>query len=82
MFESKFLVLEVASGTFQGNDWAKVKARSEEVAGNQIVSMKVDLKKVSLEELNKVLDKQVTFTLALSKGDKDSLVLKVVKLVA
>lgn len=79
MFESKFVVLEVSSGTFQGNDWAKIKARSEEVAGNQIVSMKVDLKKVSLEDLKKVLDTETNLTLALAKGDKDSLVIKVVK---
>lgn len=79
MFESKFLVLEVASGQFQGNDWAKIKARSGEVAGNQIVAIKADLKKVSLEDLKKALDTEVNLTLALSKGDKDSLVVKVVK---
>ncbi len=79
MFGSKFLILEIQSGQFQGNDWAKIKARSSEVALNQIVSMKVDLKKVSLDELNKVLDKEVDLTLALAKGDKDSLVVKVVK---
>lgn len=80
MFESKFLILEVQSGSFQGNDWAKIKARSEEVASNQIVSMKVDLKKVSLDELKNSVDTQRNLTLALSKGDKDSLVVKVVKL--
>lgn len=80
MFESNFSILEVQSGSFQGNDWAKIKARSKEISSNQIVSIKVDLKKISLEELNACLDKEVSLTLALVKGDKDALGVKVVKL--
>jgi len=78
MFKANFLILEVTSGTYEGNDWAKIKARSHDVANNQIVSIKVDLKQVSLSELQDKLDTECGLTFSLFKGDKDSLVVKVV----
>lgn len=78
MFKIKGVLLEVSSGEFEGNKYASAKVRSADVAENKILKYKVDLKKVSVEALNELLDNEVVLTCDLSKGANDSAVLKIV----
>jgi len=75
MNKIKGYLLEVTTGTYEGNDWAKVKIRSAEIAENKILTYKVDVKKTG--DVNKYLDKECNFTFEVVRGKDDTAVLKV-----
>ena len=76
MFKEKVLILEITGGEYEGNVWQKVKARSTEIAGNRILSYKVNLKKAG--SIEKYLDQSVMATFDVEVGANDSAVLKIV----
>lgn len=78
MFELKGKVLEFTKGTFEGNDWAHIKVRSNDIADNKILVYSVDVKKAG--DVSGFLDKDVIVKLILAKGASDKAVLKVVQL--
>jgi hypothetical protein len=80
MFSVKGKVLEVNEGTYEGNAYASVKIRSNDVASNQILQYKVDVKKVDAAKLNAMLDKEVTVQCDIIKGANSTATLKVVGL--
>jgi len=71
------LILEYTQGTYEGNAWARIKARSGTIANDQILAYKVDVKKAG--DLSKYKDKIVEATFDVVKGASDSAVLKVVE---
>lgn len=73
----KALVLEVVTGTYEGNEWARIKARSADTA-NKILAYKVDLKKVALADVQDAIDQEVDLTLAVVAGSQDKAEVKVV----
>lgn len=82
MFETKLKILEVSDGTYEGNAWCKVKARSEGIAGGRILSFKVDCKSVrDWQKLSDRIDEEVQATLDVVRGAEDSAVLKIVAIV-
>lgn len=71
-------LLEVVSDVYEGTPYGKIKLRSSEVAGNKILSYKVNVKKMEMQKLFDSLDDDVTVTCSIDKGANDSAVLKVV----
>jgi len=81
MFKFQAILLEVISGDYEGFAWAKCKARSDDIAGNVILSYKVDAKKVDIKDVQaKYLDKLVELTVNVVRGKDDTSVLRVVSL--
>lgn len=76
MHRIKAIILEFTSGEFEGNNWAKVKARSAEIADNKILTYKVDVKKAG--DISKFLDTECELTLDVARGKDDVAVLKIV----
>jgi len=72
------VLLEVSKGNYEGNDYASLKLRSVDVADNQILKYKIDLKKVDVDALNEQLDTEVTVNCSVVKGANDAATLKVI----
>jgi hypothetical protein len=78
----KGVLLEISKGEYEGNAYASVKLRSADIANNQILKYKVDVKRVDVDSLEPFLDHEVKVECSVIKGAYDSATLKVVSVVA
>lgn len=82
MNELSGTLLEISKGEYQGNPYASIKLRSDDIADGQILKYKVDIKQVDVNSLQAFRDKKVKCAVGIVKGANDSATLKVVKVTA
>jgi len=80
MFTLTARLLEYVEGEYEGNAYASVKLRADEVAEGSILKYKVDPKRVP--NLKRLVDQEVEVELDVVRGQNDTAGLRIVRLVS